>query len=76
MIPDQRDYMQLPVLTPNSGDVKHHPFPEEDAHFVDCILNDVETDCPLSDAVKTQEIVFAADRSAATGEVIHLPLER
>ena len=76
MIPEQRDYMQLPVLTPNSGDVKHHPFPEEVEHFMDCIVNDRETDCPLSDAVKTQEVVFAADRSAATGEVIKLPLER
>ena len=27
-ITEQRDYMELPVLTPNSGDVKHHPFPE------------------------------------------------
>ena len=43
---------------------------------MDCIVNDRETDCPLSDAVKTQEVVFAADRSAATGEVIKLPLER
>lgn len=76
MIPEQRDYMELPVLTPNSGDVKHHPFPEEVAHFMDCIINDRETDCPLSDAVKTQEIVFAADMSAATGEVVKLPLPR
>lgn len=29
----------------------------------------------MSDAVKTQEIVFAADLSAATGEVVHLPLK-
>lgn len=67
--------MELPVLTPNSGDVKHHPFPEEAAHFLDCIIHDRETDCPMSDAVKTQEIVFAADLSAATGEVVHLPLK-
>lgn len=75
MIPEQRDYMQLPVLTPNSGDVKHHPFPEEVAHFLDCIINDKETECPLSDAVKTQEVVFAADLSAATGKPVKLPLE-
>ena len=74
-IAEQRDYLELPVLTPNSGDVKHHPFPEEAAHFLDCIIHDRETDCPMSDAVKTQEIVFAADLSAATGEFIHLPLK-
>ena len=76
VITEQRDYMQLPVLTPNSGDVQHHPFPEEAAHFVDCIINDRETDCPLSDAVKTQEVVFAADRSALTGEAVRLPMDR
>ena len=76
MIPEQRDYMELSVLTPNSGDVKHHPFPEEVAHFMDCIIHDKQTDCPLSDAVKTQEIVFAADLSAATGKVVELPLAR
>lgn len=76
MIPEQRDYMQLPVLTPNSGDVKHHPFPEEDAAFVEAILNGEDSECPLSDAVKTQEVVFAADESARTGEVIKLPLSR
>lgn len=75
MIPEQRDYMTLPVLTPNSGDVKHHPFPEEVAHFMDCIVNDRETECSIFDAVKTQEVVFAADLSAETGEVIHLPLQ-
>lgn len=74
MIAEQRDYMQLPLLTPNSGDVKHHPFPEEVAHFMDCIVNNRETDCSMADAVKTQEVVFAADLSAATGKAIQLPL--
>jgi predicted dehydrogenase len=76
MIPEQRDYVQIPVITPNSGDVQHHPFPEQAAHFIDCIENDKETDCPISDALKTQEVVFAADQSALTGEVVHLPLDR
>lgn len=76
VISEQRDYMQLPVLTPNSGDVRHHPFPEEADHFIDCIINGRETDCPLSDAVKTQEVVFAADCSALTGEAVRLPMDR
>jgi hypothetical protein len=28
----------------------------------------------LNDAVKTHEIIFAADRSAATGQPVRLPL--
>lgn len=75
MIEGQNDYITLPVTTPNSGDVKHHPFPEQAAHLIDCIINDKETDCPLSDAVKTQEVIFAADLSAETGMPVKLPLE-
>ncbi len=74
-IPGQRDYMVLPVETPDSGDVTHHPFPEEINHFMDCIVNDKETSLSLNDAMKTQEIVFAADLSAATGKPVQLPLK-
>ena len=74
-ISGQRDYMELPVETPDSGDVTHHPFPQEIDHFMDCIVNDKETSISLSSAMKTQEIVFAADRSAAIGKPVRLPLE-
>lgn len=73
-IEKQRDYMHLPVETPDSGDVTHHPFPEEIDHFIDCIMNDKKTIVDLDDAMKTQEIVFAADQSAATGRPVKLPL--
>ena len=70
----QKDYMVLPVETPDSGDVSHHPFPQEINHLIDCILNDK---CPIVDldyAMKTQEVVFAADMSASTGKPVRLPL--
>ena len=70
----QKDYMELPVETPDSGDVAHHPFPQEINHFMDCIVNDRETSISLKDAMKTQEIVFAADLSAAEGRPVRLPL--
>lgn len=70
----QLDYMDIPVTTPDSGDVKHHPFPEEINHFVDSILGDRETIVNLNDAVKTEEIVLAADKSAAEGRPVKLPL--
>ena len=76
VIQGQRDYMVLPVETPDSGDVTHHPFPEEINHFMDCIVNDKESSISLNDAIKTQEIVFAADLSAATGKPVKLPLAR
>ena len=71
----QKDYMILPVNTPNSGDVEHHPFAEEINEFIDCIINDKQPELCLDDAMKTQEIVFAADLSAATRKPVRLPLD-
>ena len=74
-IPGQLDYMEIPVTTPDSGDVTHHPFPQEIDHFIDCIRNDKETEVSLADAMKTHAIVFAADKSAAEGHPVKLPLD-
>ncbi len=74
--PDQKDWIDIKTLTPNSGDVSHHPFPDEVDHFVDCILNKKETIVNIDDAMKTFEIIEAADRSSANhGTPIRLPLE-
>jgi predicted dehydrogenase len=44
--------------------------------FVAGILDNAPILPDLDDAVKTHEIIFAADRSAATGQSVKLPLER
>ena len=76
LFPGQTDFVEIPTVLPDSGDVAHHPFPEEIDHLVDCILNDRESHCNLEDAVNTHEVCFAADRSAARGGVpIRLPME-
>ena len=40
--PGQQGWITIPTTTPDSGDVSHHPFPEEVAHFVECILAEKE----------------------------------
>jgi predicted dehydrogenase len=70
----QKDFMLLPVETPDSGDVTHHPFPQEINYFIDCIKNNKKPEVDLDDAMKTQEIVFAADLSAESGRPVKLPL--
>jgi predicted dehydrogenase len=65
--PDQSDWITIPAQAPDSGDVAHHPFASEIDHFVDCILNGKSTIVDLDDAIKTFEIIEAADRSAAAG---------
>lgn len=75
IIAGQKDYMYLPTSAPDSEDAARQAFPQEVAHFVDCIRSDRETIVNLDDALKTQEIIFAADQSAATGKPVQLPLK-
>ena len=70
----QNDWIEIPTITPNSGDVTHHPFRDEIAHFVACIQEDRESFVNLDDAVKTIEVCLAIDRSAAEGRTVRLPL--
>ena len=44
--------------------------------FIDCIEYDKDPEVSLADAAKVLEVLFAAYRSAATGEVVRLPLPR
>ena len=39
----QTDWITVPTIRPDSGDVKHHPFDGETNHFVDCVLNNKES---------------------------------
>jgi len=54
--------------------VTHHPFQGEMDHFVDCILGDRQSHANLDDAVKTHEVVFAANECYRTGKPVRLPL--
>ena len=75
--PGQTDWITIPSIAPDSGDVAHHPFQGEIDHLVDCIRNGVESHCNLADAVKTHEVCLALDQSAAEGgRPVRLPLER
>lgn len=74
--PGQEDWITIPTTTPDSGDVSHHPFPDEVNHFVDCILKDKTSIVDIDDAMKTFEIIEAADRSAGNhGASVQLPLK-
>ena len=72
--PGQTDWLTLPTILPDSSDVKHHPFQAEIDHFVDCVLDDVESHCNLDDAILTHEVVFAAQECYRSGRPVALPL--
>ncbi|MDR1385269.1 MAG: Gfo/Idh/MocA family oxidoreductase [Planctomycetaceae bacterium] len=59
--PKQKDWIEIPVVLPDSSDVSHHPFQAEIDHFIDdCVSKNIESHCSLEDAVRSHEIVFAA----------------
>lgn len=74
LFPGQNDWAVIPAVLPDSGDVTHHPFNGQIEAFVAGILEGASILPDLNDAIKTHEIIFAADRSAATGKPVSLPL--
>ncbi len=75
LLPGQDAWSTFPTITPDSGDVHHHPFDAQINHFVDCIRSGTESHCNVADAYKTHEICLAIDQSLAEGgRPISLPL--
>ncbi|MHC4693272.1 MAG: Gfo/Idh/MocA family protein [Planctomycetota bacterium] len=72
LFPGQDDFMKIPCILPDSGDVAHHPFQGEVSHFLDCIIDDKRPFPDLDDAAKTQAICFAADLSAESGRPVNI----
>ncbi|MCB0060749.1 MAG: Gfo/Idh/MocA family oxidoreductase [Caldilineaceae bacterium] len=65
--PGATEYFTFPTITPNSGDVAHHPFRGEIEHFIECIENDVESHASIYDSYKSMAICYAIDESVAQG---------
>lgn len=65
--PGANEYFTFPTITPNSGDVSHHPFRGEIEHFMECIENNVESHASIFDSYKSMAICYAIDESAAKG---------
>jgi predicted dehydrogenase len=76
MFPGQTGFATIPHIQPDSGDVTHHPFNAQMEEFVAGILDGTPILTDIDDAMKTHEIVFAADQSAETGRPVKLPLPR
>lgn len=68
----QTDWIEVPTIRPDSGDVSHHPFDGEIQHFVDCLRDDTESPLNLADAAKTHAVCYAMDRSATENRPVSL----
>ncbi len=70
---DKHKWSEMSMKMLDSGDVADHPYQLQFDTFFDSIRNN--TDMPLTglkEAIKTHEIIFAADQSAATGKSVRL----
>ena len=74
LFPGQTDFATIPTIQPDSGDVSHHPFQGEIDELVEVIRNGGETQTNLANSAHVFEVIFAADKSAAIGEPVKLPL--
>jgi predicted dehydrogenase len=72
LFPGQNDFLKIPCILPDSGDVAHHPFMGEASHFLDCIIEDRRPFPDLEDAAMTQAVCFAADLSAESGRPVRI----
>ena len=68
----QTDWVTVPTIRPDSGDVSHHPFDGQLSHFIDCIQTGVESPLNLADAAKTHEVCYALELSATEGRPVKL----
>jgi len=68
----QTDWITVPTIRPDSGDVAHHPFDGEIAHFLDCIQEDRESFVNLADAAKTHAVCYALELSSSENRTVRL----
>ena len=72
LLPGQTGWATIPTILPDSGDVTHHPFNGQIEAFAAGILDGKAILPDLDDAMKTHELIFAAERSAETGQAVRL----
>lgn len=70
--PGSTDWVTVPTIRPDSGDVTHHPFQGEIDHFIDCITTDSSSPLDLDDAAKTHEICYALEEAAGSGATVRV----
>lgn len=70
---NKHEWSTLAMKMLDSGDVSDHPYQTQFETFFESIGQGVEMSLTsLSDALRTHEVIFAADQSAATGKPVRL----
>lgn len=72
LFPGQTGWAEIPTVLPDSGDVTHHPFNGQIENFAAAILDNAPIVPDIYDAMKTHQLLFAADESARIGKPVRL----
>lgn len=70
LFPSQYDWVNLPMVGPETGSVDHHPFKQEWDEFTNVLVNGGKTRSTLEDACRSMDIVHAITESASTGKPV------
>lgn len=70
---NRNEWSELAIKLLDSGDVADHPYQTQFETFFDAIDKGAEMPLTsLNDAIQTHKIIFAADKSAASGKAVRL----
>lgn len=74
LFPKQNDWVELPMIEPNSGSVDHHPFKQEWEEFTTSLLGGQDPRSTLPDACRSMDVVHAITESSLTGRPVRVPV--
>ena len=66
------EWVDLPTVSAESGDVLDHPYPPQVDHFMQCILEDKDSFIDFDEAFKAHRAIFALEKSMAEGRPVKL----
>ena len=72
LFPKQNDWIELPMIEPNSGSVDHHPFKQEWTEFTGSLLGGESPRSTLMDACRSMDVVHAITQSSLTGQPVRV----
>lgn len=70
LFPRQNDWVELPMIGPDSGAVDHHPFGTEWEEFAGAIFRGEPVHSDLMDACRSMDVALAVTESARTGRPV------
>jgi len=66
------EWVTMPTISAESGDVLDHPYPPQVDHFIECVQQGKPNIIDFAEAFKTHRVMFAIEKSLAEGRPVKL----